>query len=343
MARVLLLAMVLVGLVAPADEWGRVSDLPDPHGVAGAFAGVSGGALLVAGGANFPDKPVWEGGAKVWTDAVYVLPEPDGHWRVAGKLPRPLGYGVCATYRGSVVCVGGSNADGHYADAFALTWREGRLITKPLPPLPQPVANACGALVGSTLYVAGGIRAPDATEALPRVYRIDLAARRPAWTEADPLPGGGRMLAVAASCRGALYVVGGAELVAGPDGKAVRRYLRDAYRYAPKRGWTRIADLPYPVVAAPSPAPSDGAGFYVLGGDDGTQVGVAHDAHRGFARTVLRYEVETDKWTEAGALPAPRVTTPAVEWRGVWVVPSGEMKPGIRSPEVWRWKHDGRK
>ncbi len=73
------------------------------------FAGVSGGALVAAGGANFPDRKPWEGGKKVWYDTVFVLEKPDGQWKVAGKLPRPLGYGVSATWRDRVVCVGGSD------------------------------------------------------------------------------------------------------------------------------------------------------------------------------------------------------------------------------------------
>jgi hypothetical protein len=26
---------------------------------------------------------------------------------------------------------------------------------------------------------------------------------------------------------------------------------------------------------------------------------------------------------------------PLVRWRGAWVIPGGEMRPGVRSPEVW--------
>jgi hypothetical protein len=32
------------------------------------------------------------------------------------------------------------------------------------------------------------------------------------------------------------------------------------------------------------------------------------------------------------------VTTPAVRWHNRIVIPSGEMRPGIRSPEVWATK-----
>ena len=43
-------------------ECKRLAELPDAEGWAGMFAGVSNGVLIVGGGANFPEKPLWEGG-----------------------------------------------------------------------------------------------------------------------------------------------------------------------------------------------------------------------------------------------------------------------------------------
>ena len=273
---------------------------------------------------------------KVWYDTIFALDRANGEWSVAGKLPRPLGYGISVTHRGGVVCVGGSDPDRHYADAFRLEYTAGKVVSTPLPPLPRPVANACGALAGDTLYVAGGQEKPDATDTLKTVYRIDLAAEQPAWREVEPWPGAGRMLAVAAWYDGAFWLAGGTDLVAGKDGKAERRYLKDAYRYDPDRGWKRVADLPRPAVAAPSPAPADGSGFFILGGDDGSNVGFTPpERHPGFERTILRFDRETASWTEAGVVPASRVTAPLVRWNNLWVVPSGEVRPGVRSPEVW--------
>lgn len=200
-----------------------------------------------------------------------------------------------------------------------------------LPPLPKPLADACGALVGDTLYVAGGRDAPDSAGPSDAAYRIDLSAPAPKWTAIDPCPGGGRMLAVAAGFDGKFWLAGGADLERGAE----RRYRKDAYCYDPAAGWKRLADLPHPVAAAPSPAPTDATGFSVLGGDDGTQVGVAPDRHRGFVRTILRYDAKAGKWTAAGELPAARVTVPCVVWDRTWVVPGGEVRPGVRSPEVW--------
>ena len=69
----------------PADKppaakfvWGQLPPLPDRHGFAGGFAGVSHDALIFAGGANFPDAPPWDGGKKVWYDSIFVLAQPDG-------------------------------------------------------------------------------------------------------------------------------------------------------------------------------------------------------------------------------------------------------------------------
>ena len=114
-ALVHLAALVMVA-VSPADEplrWKQLAPLPSKLGLAGAFVGVSGDALLVAGGANFPDKMPWDGGTKVWHDDVFVLEKPDGAWRTAGKLPQPLGYGVAVSHSRGLVCVGGSDAQKH--------------------------------------------------------------------------------------------------------------------------------------------------------------------------------------------------------------------------------------
>ena len=56
-------------------EWEQLPTLPDEHGFAGAFCGVSGEALIVAGGANFPGGRPWDGAQKVWHDRIFVLPK----------------------------------------------------------------------------------------------------------------------------------------------------------------------------------------------------------------------------------------------------------------------------
>jgi N-acetylneuraminic acid mutarotase len=331
------LALLLVAAAVAAPGWEPLAPLPDPLGVAGPFAGVTNGALLVAGGANFPRGYPWAGGAKVWHDTVWVLPTPGGLWRVGGVLPRPLGYGVAVTTPAGVLCVGGSDAQRHWADCFRLTWANDRLSVDPLPALPRALASLCGALVGATLYVAGGSATPDAVETSRACWSLDTSRPGAGWQELPPCPGGGRMLAVAAGLASGFCLAGGVDLSAGPDGKPVRRYLRDAWCYQPAGGWRRLADLPWPVCAAPSPGPVvSPTRFLVLGGDDGSKLGFQPvQAHPGFNRRVLCYDAAAGRWTEQGELPAAQVTTTMVVWDGRIVVPSGEVRPGVRSAQVW--------
>lgn len=314
--------------------WSQLSPLPDRDGVAGAFAGVSHGTLLVAGGANFPDKKPWEGGTKVWHDRVYVLEQPEGSWKFAGKLSQPLGYGVSVSHNQGIICVGGSNARGFYSDTFRLEWRLGQLELTALPVLPKPLANACAALVGDTLYIVGGQEHPDATRATNTVYCMDLAAITPMWKVLPPFPGEGRMLATGTAYDHSFWIFGGVKLVEGKAGALERIYLKDGYRYSPANGWKRVADLPFPLAASPAPAPTDAAGIYLLGGDDGQHVGLSPDRHRGFNPTVLRYDASANRWNMIGKMPASQVTVPSVFWKDRWVIPSGEVRPGIRTPAV---------
>src|SRR4030095_10441619 len=69
--------------------WKQPPPLPDPLGVAAPFAGVSGGALIVVGGANFPDKMPWEGGKKVWQQRVCTLDQPARAARAVRETPAP--------------------------------------------------------------------------------------------------------------------------------------------------------------------------------------------------------------------------------------------------------------
>ncbi len=319
----------------PSVHWSQLPPLPDALGVAGPFAGVSGDVLLVGGGANFPDKMPWEGGKKVWHDEVYALASATGAWKRVGKLPHPLAYGVSVTTPSGVVCIGGSDADRHYSDVFRLNYRQGIFSVQPLPSLPMSIANGAGALVGETIYLAGGSEKPGELSALKQCFALDLAKINPAWQTLPPFPGKARILPVAAAGENSFYLFGGAALEPA-NGKVARVYLRDAWRYEPKQGWQPLADLPKPCVAGPTPAPEVDENFLLIGGDDGSHVGFQPvEKHPGFAREILAYNVTTGRWRTNGLAPAPRATLPTVFWKNRFVIPSGEMRPGVRSPEIW--------
>lgn len=315
--------------------WEKLPSLPDPEGFAGSFAGVSGGALIVAGGANITGDKWAEPLTKKWYDSVFVLKQPDGTWITGHKLPRPLGYGVSITADDSVLCFGGSDADRHYTEGLRLRWKNGTLDIASLPQLPKPCANACAALVGRTIYLAGGIETPTATTAMHTFWALDLDAADPQWKQLEPWPGPGRMLAVAGVFEDSFHLFSGAKLTAGPDGNPVREFLHDAYRFTPGQGWKKLADLPRAAVAAPSPAPVIDGKLLVLSGDDGLNTTFQPlPQHPGFPRQALAYDPQKDTWSAVDHFPFSRVTAPVVRWRNRFIIPNGEVRPRVRTPEV---------
>lgn len=325
---------------SPALErvgWTKLPPLPDKHGFAGVFAGVSRGALIVAGGANFPNQPVWEGGGKHWYDKIFVLEKPDSEWKTGFTLPRALAYGVSITTDKGLLCIGGADTDKHYTDVFLLEWIERKIKRTALPSLPQPCAYASGAKVGDVVYVAGGTATPTATQALKTFWSLDLSKRDAQWQELPAWPGRERMLSVAAAQGNAFYLFSGVALSAAPDGSPQRTYLKDAYRYEAGKGWTKLADLPHPVVAAPTPAAAFGkTQLLIFGGDDGSKLGFQPvKDHPGFSRRALAFHTDSNRWTDEGEGEAAHVTTALTAWRGGFVIPSGEVRPGVRSPAVW--------
>lgn len=334
------LTMALLMLASPlaqsGESWRPLPPIPDPEGFASPFAGVSGDALLLAGGANIPKDKWADVFTKVWYDSVWALDRPDGAWRVVGKMPRPLGYGVSVTVDDSVWCLGGSDRDRHYADSFRLQWNGKDLKVMSLPPLPVPCANACGALVGRTVYMAGGIESPTAVKAMHTFWALDQDAKERKWSKLESWPGPERMLGVAAVMDGGFMLCSGVSLAAGADGKPVRTYLRDAYLYKAGKGWTKLPDMPRPAVAAPSPAAVVAGRALILTGDDGANVNFAPVVdHPGFPKTALIYDPAANAWSTEEGVPFSRATASTTVWLGQYIVPNGEARPRVRSSEVW--------
>jgi N-acetylneuraminic acid mutarotase len=198
------------------------------------------------------------------------------------------------------------------------------------------MANGCGALAGNIFYLAGGTEKPDATNALKCFWSLDLREAKPRWRELEPCPGSARMLAVAGVCGDVFYLFSGVALTAGAAGKPVRNYLKSAYCFAPGKGWKPIADLPRPAAAAPSPAIEYKEQLLIVSGDDGELVHFEpKSAHPGFSKEVLAYDPRADQWTRSGDSPLSRATAPVVSWQNRAVIPNGEARPGVRTPEVW--------
>jgi cyclically-permuted mutarotase family protein len=403
-SRTILAMFAFCGALAVAQTrvvdfaWDELPPLPPPAGqqrqpgVAGPFVGVHGDILIVAGGANFPDKMPWDGGTKTWWDGIWVLERSrDGaaHWVTEKqfKLPRKMGYGMSVSTPEGVVCVGGSDADRCYADAFLLSWdaRTRQIRTTSLPPMPEPLSFMGGALVGSTLYVAGGQHAMKGATPSSAFWALDLANRDRTgalkWTVLPTWPGPPRVLPVAAAQRASsrnheFFLFGGRRPRVGEP----TEMLSDAYAFDPGTGqWRTLAKVGGGEgisVMAGTAAPLGDEEVLIFGGDRGeffleleahdlaidalrTELSTApsgsraaierqieqrlaakrkiYATHPGFGREVLAYDTRHDRWRVITRSPIPpQVTTLAVKWGDEVIIPSGEIRPGVRTPSVIR-------
>ena len=353
-------------------------------GLASPFVGVHHDALIVAGGANFPDKAPWAGGAKVWWADIFVLENVSGarpQWSEKRfKLPRPLGYGISVSTPDGVVCAGGSDAERCYPEAFLLSWdaRAREIRQTALPSMPEPLAFMAGALVGHTLYVAGGQHVMKGAVPSSAFYALDLSKRTTStfgWTKLPTWPGPARIVPVAAAQR-----VGKTDTFFLFSGRLPRagqptELLRDAFAFDPAtKAWRTLPAIgggrAGVSVMAGTAATLDNEEILLFGGDrgdlflelenhdlaiaqlrtEGAGGSVAaqidghllektkiYESHPGFSRDVLAFNVRTNAWRTVGqaSVPLP-VTTIAVTRGKTVLIPSGEIRPGVRTPEVIR-------
>jgi sialate O-acetylesterase len=127
------------------------------QGVSAPFAGVVGGATIVAGGCNFPDTPAAEGGQKQYYGTVYRL-SADGWTKDSLQIP-PTAYGVSVQVPDGLVCIGGLTPDSlspAVATVHLITFKDGQLVATELPALPVAIHSAAGGFDGTHIYVAGG-------------------------------------------------------------------------------------------------------------------------------------------------------------------------------------------
>ena len=318
--------------------------LPDSLGFGGPFAGVSNGALIVAGGANF-DEAEWGTGNKTWHDDIFVLERGSETWRTGFSLPAPRAYGVSANYKDGVIMAGGSDAVRACSDVWYARWTGTGIAVTELPPLPEPRAAMTGGILGGSLYISCGQTATSETEVTATLFRLSLpeepsspvAWRNRKWERLEPLPGKPRAQAAGCVQDGSLYVVSGFTLEHTGEGTPKRSYLRDAWRYTPGRGWTRIADVPCGGTVAAPCAPLGETHVFVFGGHDGSgddRVQELRERWPGFSRNIHAYHTITGTWARFGEMAYGVVTTTAVQWDGGIAIPSGEIRPRIRTSQV---------
>lgn len=325
-------------------------------GVSACYCGVINGYLYIAGGCNFPDKPVAEGGKKRFYKAIYAAKlnaDSDRlEWKTVGQMPQPAAYGVSVTYENSLIFVGGNNETGGLTTAIRLRPTATGMQQEALPSLPHALDNMAGAVVGHILYVVGGNCEGVATQ---KVWSLDLKnTAKQGWKEEPSIPGIARVQPIAAILEGGLLGVWGG-FAPKTDSKAAQLAMNGASYNAGCGTWTA---LPVPTDALGEEVFTGGAtaiatpqkGVVVVGGvNKDVFLAAINKLPEGyllhepewyrFNSRVLCYRDGT--WTQLLQHPSvARAGCALAYWDGWVYVVGGELKPGIRTPEIVRFRVD---
>lgn len=354
-------------------EWKIAAHVQNPDGTkslgfAGAINGVHKNVFIVTGGANFPDKMPWEGGAKRYSDEIHVLQKKDGDFiwnkKPKARLPEPIAYcGVTSTDLG-VVYVGGENEKGLSNKAHILKWKDSRndVAILSLPQFPLAMTNITLTHIGNVVYAIGGDEAKKSSNLF---YSLDLNILNPEWKELPNLPIAlANAVAVVQETKEgtAIFVIGGRTKTA--TGISDLHSTTFAFNLK-KQTWSSVADISDGTNTTNFSAGAAVAlgthSVLILGGDNGlvfhkietylsqifqansieekgkliAEKNVLNTQHQGFYKGMLLYNTLTDTWTKVGELPflAP-VTTTAVLWGDDIILSNGEIKPGTRTPNI---------
>ena len=339
------LAWQSMGTLSPAE--GQTENI----GVAGLLQGTFGDYIIVGGGANFPAGGPLTGGAKVTYPDVYVLRAAEAGLTETdhAQMPYPVGYGVSATTPDGVLYFGGSTDESGARAVTRLTAPNGKLRTETLPALPFALQNGVAAYDKDTVYLGGGRQDGVLSK---KFYTYDI--KTGTLTSLPDFPGEAREQSVAEFLGGRLYVFSGGASVAYTDG----------YAYDPKtRAWTEVKGpnvngTPVSLLGARAVRLSADE-MLVVGGFNreiydwavsnlNTLQGEEKDAFRAhyftmppedyhWNREILVYSAKADAWRSVGQLPFPAPCGEAlVIARGALFSISGEVKPGVRSPRLYR-------
>ncbi|MGM9755402.1 MAG: cyclically-permuted mutarotase family protein [Parabacteroides sp.] len=357
--------------------WTKLADLPgvdqrEALGVSAPFAGTHNGSLIVAGGCNFPDKPVAEGGTKRYYDEVFLLGS-EG-WKMIGHLPTPVAYGAAVSTPEGVICIGGNNADRSMKEVIRLAVSTGGDVLEidTLPSLPVTMDNMAAAYADGQLFVAGGNANGAPCHSL---YHLDLTQNTLAWEALPDFPGPCRvqpvLIAKGNGQAQQLYLAGGFQPVEGEQEALLPTELLTFDTAT--RTWCAESELPPLADGAPRTLTGGNA---LLWGDhqilyfggvnyqkfadavnrplrlkaakaaadtatlDSLRAEAAQYLHHPvewyrFNTDGLVYDTETKQWNQLGHYePFARAGAGAVITDQQVTVICGELKPGIRTPQV---------
>ncbi len=291
----------------------------------------------------------------------------------SSELPSPVAYGASVTLPEGVLCIGGNDPDKCFSRVFLIGWdKKGhRIVYENYPGLPVSLTYTSAILLDNKVYVVGGSSSVDGIDTGACFYMLDLSKKKSvdfSWETLPAFPGKGRIFSVVAGQSNGtvpcVYLFSGRNV----DEKKEITVFTDGLIYNPVlKQWLPIVSdgsLNFPVMAG-SAFSFGKNNIAFVGGTSGdllmkeqhlrkklNEIIRLRDTaaiplykeerlryyldHPGFSKDILLYNTITNTIVKAGAFDTlcPVITT-IVPFRNGAFLTSGEIKPGVRTPEIF--------
>ena len=304
-----------------------------PSSPQGGLLGKAKNAVLAAAAS---DAPRADGALAVWTCQLSSDPKDGKSWKES-TVTVPA-WAASAQWGDKWIVAGGLLAGKPVSSISVLSVDDsGVLKSESLPDLPQPLAGAGAAMIGTTLYVFGGVSSLEPATFEKKLWKLDFSDGVPAaaWLEGEAFPNSPRAFFAVTEQYGMLCVFGGIEpgLRVSNETWVYRPTPIEATSYI---GWKRVSDLPHPIARA-SAVSLGQASVMLVGGIHAETIQALPPVNGSVPKDdrPWLYHTVTDAWCPFDkALPATDSLALKID-PGVWVVGRGTTQD-VSFPRMMR-------
>ena len=338
-------------------------------GMAGPCASILDDKLIIIGGSNFPEDYPWNNGKKKIINEIHI-----GSLNVNNTIdwidknnytfPVAIYNGISVSTKTSMFVLGGVTSTRLNKIVYRLRFDDKNVLQiDSVSMLPTNFIPTTGGLIGKTFLTVGYCESGNLT------YKFDI--EKHVWDESKGLPGEIRSESIVSAIAGSagdekLYLFGGRHV----NGSILSIY-DDYWSFSPQQNeWEYLGKMKLNekesliLMAAPISKLND-TKLVFFGGDNGKsfrrrfeleqEIKIAPNkekqqlqlklreefvSHHGFSPSIIVFDTQKKIWTKAGKvsnylLP---VCTSALWWKDKIIIPTGEIKPGIRSNLILEMK-----
>ena len=324
-----------------AETLGKPTEASEGYlkGISAPFCGSLYGQVITAGGANFPEKPVVEGGLKKFYKDIFSISQ-NGEWNAIGELPTALAYGCTFSLEDRVIFAGGSNLEGTVDSVYSISINNGKASVENLDALPVKIDQAGFTNIGNSLYIAGGVAngVPSSS-----VFNGTFDGKNVIWKEISRLP--------EPMVQPVIFVNGKSLYVWGGCNPATGDVISKGYMLDMENGeWKDVASVPENGTFTGSAISVVNNRAYVTGGvnkevfskgiraigDEKKAYMTMPPAKYRFNRHIWEFDPSAESWKSLGECGKTALAGAGMIAIGnkLYII-GGEIKPGVRTPESW--------